>query len=353
MSFRIKNCISTLSDYTSAAGLTRIKEQNPELHQKENICSKVSEVDRKVSNIDRKLCDVSLKVSNGDRKLCDVECRILGIVSRVSELEVSHKTLHSTIELVTNEQKLVHNRMDIITESDCETTSEKLRQTESDYKTISEKVGIDTIHERLSTLESNHGSGLSKSISDKISLLEKIVSRSAELSESRNNTITNEIRKLQNEPRESVLERVISIEKSLSEIDRRSTNTGSSIGERLTAIEIKISKFDNKPLVDRITSLENKKNKVEIPKSVSDRLSSVETKISETNSLSERVKTIESKPSIPPELLSLIKTLSDRVVSLESDSTKIKNKLDSLTEEEFATVNSPSSTNSNSLVHIK
>ena len=144
-------------------------------------------------------------------------------------------------------------------------------------------------------------------------------------------------------------ERLSSVEKSIE----KSISIPKSINDRLSNIEIKLNKPEiSKLLSDRISALENKKIKMDVPKSVLDRLVVVENLPSEIKPLNERLLAIEKSIEIPQELLSLFKTLTDRISTLESETVKIKSRVDSISEEEGPSVHSPSSTNSNSLVKL-
>ncbi|MDD4931352.1 MAG: hypothetical protein PHG66_04395 [Candidatus Colwellbacteria bacterium] len=210
-----------------------------------------------------------------------------------------------------------------------------------------------SVLDRISSLESkpivSSSVEVPKSVLDRISSLESkpIVSSSVEVPKS----VLDRISAIENRrPDDSLTERILSLEKS---------SVTRVINDRISTIETKINKSDvTKLLADRIAVLENRKIKMEVPKSISDRLIAIETKedpvIPDVKPIEKRLSSLEEqKIEIPQDLLLLVKTLSDRISSLESDAVKLKSKVESLSDEEFTSVHSPSSTNSNSLVHIK
>jgi len=392
MSFRIKNCIPARSDNTSVAGLVKSHNYKFKIDPVKDEIKTEDDKDVKsrittLENSSTKPCMIHQYISDRIRALED---KVLDNSSPVTPLPPT-SNLQPVIERVTRIESVLTPIQSSITSIE-KSHNDIIKRTSELEKTSSLPLASEpvknvtvtvpkTVMDRIVALERSHSSlppsssspspslfndnltSLVDTLSTRIENIEKIKPPSYEISvldrisslESKQfspkspsvveipKSVLDRISVIENRPLvdNSLSDRIVSLEKSLNL---------SKVNDRITAMETKINKSDiSKILTDRISVLENKKIKMDVPKSILDRLSTVETKIGEIESGK-----ASPQPEPSQELLGLIKTLTDRISSLETESSKLKNKISSLSEDEdFTSLQSPSSTNSNSLVRIK
>lgn len=395
MSFRIKHCVSARSDHTILNGLTK---SNYHFKNDNHICTqtieneqisyssdlnniksedlpnfiyekiaKLEDSHNKVNTAHEQTIEKLNKLEESHNKINTAHDQTIEILSK---LEDSHSKVIDNVNLTTELYEInksnIHNHLARLDEtlskledSHCEVVNEINSNIQGRMTTFEQN--SQKLEQTISDL-TNDGTSITKvEISDKL-INEKIENLIPKVEKSMKSILEKDLKELEKLIDVSINEKIKSIPKEqttdksiidkINPLETKLNKLETTIKDRLSNIEIKHSKNDiSKLLSDRVSALEIKKV---IPKSIMDRISSLESLDDKIKTLDAKIETKKIEP--PQELLSLIKTLSDRIVSLETESIVLKTKLDSIAEsEDYSTTNlqSPSSTSSNSLVHIK
>lgn len=397
MSFRIKHCVSARSDHTILNGLTK---SNYHFKNDNHICTQTIETEQISNSSDLnniktedlpnfiyekigKLEDYHNKVTTNYKQTLEklnkledshnkVNTNYEQTIETLSKLEDSHSKVIDNVN-ITNElyeinKSNIHNHLSRLDEtlskledSHCEVVNEINNNIQGRMDAFEQN--NQKLEQTIRNL-TNDGTSITKvEISDKF-INEKIENLIPKVEKSMKSILEKDLKDLEKLIDVSINEKIKSIPKDqttdksiidkINPIETKLNKLETTIKDRLSNIEIKHSKNDiSKLLSDRVSALEIKKV---IPKSIIDRITSLETLDNKIKTLEMKIETkIDTKIEPSQELLSLIKTLSDRIVSLETESMILKTKLDSIAEsEDYSTTNlqSPSSTSSNSLVHI-
>jgi hypothetical protein len=313
-----------------------------ETHSSETHSSETRDSSETLDSLD------TLDIVNNSNKLCQA---IISVSERVQKLEdkpldVPDSVLCriSVIEQRSIDEDLLLKRIDEL---------EKVGNSENPSLRLTEKT-LDSLVDRIdkleskNTLEDNNTSPQSQ-VSDEILVKLSEIQRESQESHGLVSSLSERIEKIEKLEKLDSTENSTNLISSLSDkivaIEKQST-ISKGINDRLSQVETKLSKPDlTKPLSDRISTLENKKIKMtDIPKSLLDRIQEVEKReVPDVSVLLEKMASLEKAN----------KTLIDRILSLESDSGRLRLKLDSLVDEEYNSIQSVHSPSSNSMVHIK
>jgi len=338
----IEDSSETHSSETHSSETHSSETHSSETHSSETHSSETRDSSETLDSLD------TLDIVNNSNKLCQA---IISVSERVQKLEdkpldVPDSVLCriSVIEQRSIDEDLLLKRIDEL---------EKVGNSENPSLRLTEKT-LDSLVDRIdkleskNTLEDNNTSPQSQ-VSDEILVKLSEIQRESQESHGLVSSLSERIEKIEKLEKLDSTENSTNLISSLSDkivaIEKQST-ISKGINDRLSQVETKLSKPDlTKPLSDRISTLENKKIKMtDIPKSLLDRIQEVEKReVPDVSVLLEKMASLEKAN----------KTLIDRILSLESDSGRLRLKLDSLVDEEYNSIQSVHSPSSNSMVHIK